>query len=199
MRIIKQVIVAIYLFAGISGAEAGNVEIVATGNNWVEIAVDASDYTVTSGAPFDRVDVPGWTWLHQPGTPAVPVKVAILGMPVGSRAIVSVLDAEYETIENVNLMPVPETEATLWFVREAITVYPDRCRTIGGRMTVIGNPPHRPWPPRTGMQRPKAQAETPLSRMVQSHKTQQAVKMRRHPRNREATSQRNRPNGCKLT
>ncbi len=90
-------------------AYAGNVRVVATGENWVEILVDISDLSVTSESPYDRIDIPGWMWLHQPGAPAVPVRGATLGMPYGSRAVVQVLDTNYEEIEGLDLMPVPQS------------------------------------------------------------------------------------------
>lgn len=101
---------AITLLIATSIAHAGNVRVVATGENWVEVVVDASDLVVTSESPYDRIDIPGWMWLHQPGAPAVPVRGATLGMPYGSRAVVQVLDANYEEIDGLNLMPVPQTQ-----------------------------------------------------------------------------------------
>lgn len=101
---------AITLLIATSIAHAGNVRVVATGENWVEVVVDASDLVVTSESPYDRIDIPGWMWLHQPGAPAVPVRGATLGMPYGSRAVVQVLDANYEEIEDLDLIPVPQTQ-----------------------------------------------------------------------------------------
>ena len=101
---------AITLLIATSIAHAGNVRVVTTGENWVEVVVDASDLVVTSESPYDRIDIPGWMWLHQPGAPAVPVRGATLGMPYGSRAVVQVLDANYEEIDGLNLMPVPQTQ-----------------------------------------------------------------------------------------
>lgn len=101
---------AITLLIATSIAHAGNVRVVATGENWVEVVVDASDLVVTSESPYDRIDIPGWMWLHQPGAPAVPVRGATLGMPYGSRAVVQVLDANYEEIDGLNLTPVPQTQ-----------------------------------------------------------------------------------------
>ncbi len=101
---------AITLLIATSIAHAGNVRVVATGENWVEVVVDASDFAITSESPYDRIDVPGWMWLHQPGAPAVPVRGATLGMPYGSRAVVQVLEANYEEIEGLDLMPVPQMQ-----------------------------------------------------------------------------------------
>ena len=50
---------AITLLIATSIAHAGNVRVVATGENWVEILVDASDLSVTSETPYDRIDIPG--------------------------------------------------------------------------------------------------------------------------------------------
>lgn len=101
---------AITLLIATSIAYAGNVRVVATGENWVEVVVDASDLVVTSESPYDRIDIPGWMWLHQPGAPAVPVRGATLGMPYGSRAVIQILDADYEEIEGLDLIPVPQTQ-----------------------------------------------------------------------------------------
>ncbi len=101
---------AITLLIATSIAYAGNVRVVATGENWVEVVVDASDLVVTSESPYDRIDIPGWIWLHQPGAPAVPVRGATLGMPYGSRAVIQILDADYEEIEGLDLIPVPQTQ-----------------------------------------------------------------------------------------
>ncbi len=110
MKTFSHLIPAITLLIVTSIAHAGNVRVVATGENWVEILVDISDLSVTSESPYDRIDIPGWMWLHQPGAPAVPVRGATLGMPYGSRAVVQVLDANYEEIEGLDLIPVPQTQ-----------------------------------------------------------------------------------------
>ena len=110
MRAFSHLIPAITLLIATNIAYAGDVRVVATGENWVEILVDISDLSVTSESPYDRIDVPGWMWLHQPGAPAVPVRGATLGMPYGSRAVVQVLDANYEEIEGLDLIPVPQTQ-----------------------------------------------------------------------------------------
>ena len=110
MKTLSLMIPAITLLIATSIAHAGNVRVVATGENWVEIVVDVSDLSVTSETPYDRIDIPGWTWLHQPGAPAIPVRGATLGMPYGSRAVVQVLDANYEEIDGLDLIPVPQTQ-----------------------------------------------------------------------------------------
>ena len=110
MKTFWHCIPALTLLISTSIAHAGDVRVVATGENWVEVVVDASDIAITSGSPYDRIDVPGWMWLHQPGAPAVPVRGATLGMPYGSRAVVQVLNADYEEIEGLDLMPVPQTQ-----------------------------------------------------------------------------------------
>ncbi len=103
-------IAAMGLLMGTGGVQAGDVRVVATGDNWVEVVVDASDFVATSGTPYDRVAVPGWMWLHRPGAPAVPVCGATLGMPVGSRAVVQVVEADYAEVDGIDLMPVPTTQ-----------------------------------------------------------------------------------------
>ncbi len=110
MKTFWHCISALTLLIATSIAHAGNVRVVATGENWVEVVVDASDIAITSESPYDRIDVPGWMWLHQPGAPAVPVRGATLGMPYGSRAVVQVLNADYEEIEGLDLMPVPQIQ-----------------------------------------------------------------------------------------
>ena len=110
MKTFWHCIPALTLLISTSIAHAGDVRVVATGENWVEVVVDASDIAITSGSPYDRIDVPGWMWLHQPGAPAVPVRGATLGMPYGSRAVVQVLNADYEEIEGLDLMPVPQIQ-----------------------------------------------------------------------------------------
>ncbi len=110
MKTFSHLIPAITLLIATNITHAGNVRVVATGENWVEILVNISDLSVTSESPYDRIDIPGWMWLHQPGAPAVPVRGATLGMPYGSRAVVQVLDANYEEIDGLNLMPVPQTQ-----------------------------------------------------------------------------------------
>ena len=100
----------IWLLIVFGSAWAGDVRVVATGDDWVDVVVDASDFEVVSGSQFDRVNVPGWMSLHQVGAPAVPVRGAVLGMPFGSRAVATVVEADYEEIADVNLMPVPDTQ-----------------------------------------------------------------------------------------
>ena len=84
---------------GVGVAQAAEVRVVATGDNWVEIAASEADFVPTQ-SPFANA-------LHRPGAPAVPVRGAILGMPFGSRAVVQVVEADYEEIEGVDLLPVP--------------------------------------------------------------------------------------------
>ena len=91
--------VAIVLSMGVGVAQAGEVRVVATGDNWVEVAVSEADF-VPAQSPFANA-------LHRPGAPAVPVRGAILGMPFGSRAVVQVVEADYDEIEGIDLMPVP--------------------------------------------------------------------------------------------
>ena len=110
MKTFSHLIPAIILLIATSITHAGNVRVVATGENWVEVVVDASDLVITSGSPYDRIDIPGWRWLHQPGAPAIPVRGATLGMPYGSRAVIQVLDADYEEIEDLDLIPVPQMQ-----------------------------------------------------------------------------------------
>ncbi len=110
MKVFWHSIPAITLLIATSIAHAGDVRVVATGENWVDIVVDTSDLVVTSESLYDRIDVPGWIWLHQPGAPAVPVRGATLGMPYGSRAVVQVLSADYEEIDGLDLIPVPQTQ-----------------------------------------------------------------------------------------
>lgn len=94
--------VGIGLLMGVGIAQAGEVRVVATGDNWIEVAVSEADFVPTQSS-FANV-------LHRPGAPAVPVRGAILGMPFGSRAVVQVVEADYDELEGIDLMPVPTIE-----------------------------------------------------------------------------------------
>ena len=90
------------LLMGVGVVQAGEVRVVATGENWVEVAVSEADIVPTQSS-FANV-------LHRPGAPAVPVRGAILGMPFGSRAVVQVVDADYEEFGGIDVMPVPQIQ-----------------------------------------------------------------------------------------
>ena len=90
------------LLMGVGVVQAGEVRVVATGENWVEVAVSEADIVPTQSS-FANV-------LHRPGAPAVPVRGAILGMPFGARAVVQVVDADYEEFGGIDVMPVPQIQ-----------------------------------------------------------------------------------------
>ena len=95
-------------------AQAGQVEVVATEPNAVVVEVTAFDLSrqvvVINGENIDRVDVPGWVHWQEIGAPAVPVRGAVLGVPFGAQLVATVIDADYEEMQGVDLMPVPDTQ-----------------------------------------------------------------------------------------
>ena len=94
-----------------SEAHTGRPRLVWAGEDGVEIEVDGSDYQLRevhhNGATYSRVGLPGGMWLPEPGRPAVPVLGSLLGVPYGTRVVVTVVDAEFDVISGVLLMPVP--------------------------------------------------------------------------------------------
>ena len=95
-------------------AWAGDVTVVTTEPNAVVVEVTTFDLTrqsvVVNGQSVDRVDVPNWVHWFEPGAPAVPSRGSVLGIPLGAQVVTTVIDAEYEEIQNVDLMPVPDTQ-----------------------------------------------------------------------------------------
>lgn len=93
---------------------ADEIQLVTTENNAVVVEVTLSDLqrqsVVIDGQALDRFDVPGWVHWHEIGAPAVPAKGTLLGVPFGADVITTVIDADYEEITNVDLMPVADTK-----------------------------------------------------------------------------------------
>ena len=98
---------------GAPAAYRGEPRLVWAGEDGVEIEVDGSDYQLRTahleGVAYDQVVLPGGMWLPEPGRPAVPVRGALLGVPFGVRIAVTVVEAEYDEISGVLLMPVPRS------------------------------------------------------------------------------------------
>ena len=87
-----------------------------TGADGVEIEVDGSDYQLHTvhleGVAYTQIQLPGGMWLPEPGRPAVPVRGTLLGVPYGARVEVTVVEAEFDEISGVLLMPVPQFRST---------------------------------------------------------------------------------------
>ena len=94
--------------------EAGQIEIVATEPNAVVVEVTAFDLSrqkvVINGQTVEQVDVPGWVHWQEIGSPAVPIRGTVLGVPFGAQIVATVIDADYEEMQGVDLMPVPDTQ-----------------------------------------------------------------------------------------
>ena len=97
-------------------AYGGEPELVWTGADGVEIEVDGSDYQLRTvhleGVAYTQILLPGGMWLPEPGRPAVPVRGTLLGVPYGARVAVTVVEAEFDEISGVLLMPVPQFRPT---------------------------------------------------------------------------------------
>ncbi len=111
MQIMRVMLVFGMLFGA---AQAGQVELVATESNAVEIEVTAFDLArrqvEINGKSVDRVDVPDWVYWQAFGAPAVPARGVVLGVPFGAQIVATVIHADYEEIQDVDLMPVPDTQ-----------------------------------------------------------------------------------------
>ncbi len=92
---------------------ASDIKIVATEPNAIVVEVTVFDLArqsvVINGQPVDRVDVPGWVHWFEPGAPAVPARGTVLGVPFGAQVSVMVIDADYEEIQGVDLVSIPDT------------------------------------------------------------------------------------------
>ena len=99
-----------------SGAFGGEPRLVWTGADGVEIEVDGSDYQLRTvhleGVAYTQVQLPGGMWLPEPGRPAVPVRGTLLGVPFGARVSVTVVEAEFDEVSGVLLMPAPQPRPT---------------------------------------------------------------------------------------
>ena len=100
--------------AAAAQAVSGEPRLVSSGPEGVVVEISARDYglrrVVLDGRAFDRVDLPGAVWSPEPGAPAVPVRGLLLGVPHGAEVSVEVVDAAYDEVPGVDLMPVPETQ-----------------------------------------------------------------------------------------
>lgn len=94
--------------------QADEIQVVATEPNAVILEVTVSDLqresVVVDGQALDRVMVSNWIPWHVVGAPAVPARGTVLGIPFGAEVVTTVVDAEYEDLPNVDLIPVPETQ-----------------------------------------------------------------------------------------
>lgn len=97
-------------------AYGGEPRLVWTGADGVEIEVDGSDYQLRTvhleGVAYTQIQLPGGMWLPEPGRPAVPVRGILLGVPYGARVAVTVVEAEFDEISGMLLMPVPQFRST---------------------------------------------------------------------------------------
>ncbi len=121
---------SIYLILGLGPTAARAVSseprLVSYGPEGVVVEISAREYrlrrVVLDGRAFDRVDLPGAVWSPEPGTPAVPVRGLLLGVPHGAGVSVEVVDAAYDEVPDVDLMPVPEAQFVgredLWVVQQ---------------------------------------------------------------------------------
>ncbi|MBT3604349.1 MAG: hypothetical protein HN521_14930, partial [Candidatus Latescibacteria bacterium] len=109
----------IFLMMVLSGLMLGNmqaseIQMLTTESNAVVVEVTVSDLqrqsVVIKGQSWDRVEVPGWVHWYEPGAPAVPTRGTVLGVPFGAQVRVTVIDADYEEIADVDLMPVADTQ-----------------------------------------------------------------------------------------
>ena len=101
--------------AAAAQAVSGEPRLVSSGPEGVVVEISARDYglrrVVLDGRAFDRVDLPGAVWSPEPGAPAVPVRGLLLGVPHGAEVSVEVVDAAYDEVPGVDLMPVPACAA----------------------------------------------------------------------------------------
>lgn len=78
-----------------------------------------------AGRLYTRLEAPGWTWLNEPGKPAVPVKHFLLPIPVGVAPRVSVrslVEVGIEGLEVEPAQPLPlESGPGELFARDAAT------------------------------------------------------------------------------
>ena len=98
---------------GVPSAQGGEPRLVSSGPEGVVLEIEGTDYrrrsVLLGGRRFDRVELPGATWLPEVGAPAVPVRGVLIGVPYGVDLSVEVEDVSYDETPGVDLMPVPET------------------------------------------------------------------------------------------
>ncbi|MDA0710112.1 MAG: hypothetical protein O3B73_07880, partial [bacterium] len=119
-----RILIALLLSACVWGrAHAGEIRIVTSEPNAVVVEVSVSDLVrhsvLVNGQTLDRIDVGGWVHWYEPGAPSVPARGTALGIPFGARAIVQVIDADYEELQGIDLLPVADTQ---WMGSEAYPV-----------------------------------------------------------------------------
>ncbi|MBN1464240.1 type IX secretion system sortase PorU [candidate division KSB1 bacterium] len=56
---------------------------------------------------YQEISFDGAITQAEPGLPQIPVKVLTIGVPEDGDALVQVIDSEFQTLENVNLAPLP--------------------------------------------------------------------------------------------
>ncbi len=97
-------------------AYGGEPRLVRTFVDGVEIEVSGSDYQLRTvrleGVAYTEVQLPGGMWLAEPGRPAVPVRGTVLGVPFGARVAVTVVEAEFDEMSGVLLLPAPQPRST---------------------------------------------------------------------------------------
>ncbi len=113
MQVIAVCALMLMIPVGALEAFRGEPRLVWAGEDGVEIELDGSDFqrrTVNlEGVAYTQILLPGGMGLPEPGQPAVPARRALLGVPFGARIAVTVVEADYDEIFGVLLLPVPRS------------------------------------------------------------------------------------------
>ncbi|MFQ5649019.1 MAG: type IX secretion system sortase PorU [bacterium] len=76
---------------------------------------------VDDGVELTRIDFQGAVLKEQEGNPQIPYHVAVVGMPVGARLRVRIVESDYESRAGVRLAPFPKVKRVDgWPVREVV-------------------------------------------------------------------------------
>jgi hypothetical protein len=94
--------------------QSARPRVVASDESGVTLEVTAIGYEVSEvkleGRDYHRVTLDGAVFPDRPGYPAIPEVGAMVAVPFGVNVQATVLNARYETIENVSVHPVPDIE-----------------------------------------------------------------------------------------
>ncbi len=95
------------------GEELQPVQVLESGADRIVFSVDVPDYEVSkqlvNRQTYDTIAIPDWGLTSEPGSPQLPVRRVMLGIPPGAKIKLSVLDSTVVTAGTLHIPPAPET------------------------------------------------------------------------------------------
>ncbi len=114
MKILFKVCLLVLIPIGSVLAQSARPRVVASDDTGVTLEVTAVGYDISGvtldGRPYYRVSVAGGVPPDLPGHPSIPEVGALVGVPFGVNVQATVLDVRYDSIEEIDVHPVPDVK-----------------------------------------------------------------------------------------